>query len=107
MTKSGNILRRISPDELDEVLARIRTEGHSELVLLGPAVTLPESPDNWPDQSRLRPLNLRMNDSVDAGHDTLPSLTQLTSLNLWDNNLGDAGAKAIASLTQLTSLNLW
>jgi internalin A len=130
MTKNANILRRICPDEIDDVLSRVLAEGHSELVLLGPGVRLPQSPDDWPDElkdkqsifhlaefiddlhdklfvlTQLRSLDLRGNKIGEAGAKAIASLTQLRSLNLGDNNLGEAGAKAIASLTQLTSLDL-
>ncbi len=42
---------RISPDELDRVLARAHAEQWPELALLGPDVVLPDStyrrPDGW------------------------------------------------------------
>lgn len=53
MTNQGT-LHRISPDELPELLARVKEKGHTELVLLGPGTDLDESSENWPDELKGR-----------------------------------------------------
>ena len=105
MPANAATLQRISGDELDQLLSRVREEGHSELVLLGPEITLSQSPADWPDKLRGRVI-FQLTELVDNLGARLLDLAQLTSLNLWSNEIGDAGAKDIARLTQLTSLNL-
>ena len=99
-------LRRITPDQLDEILAQVQQAKQRELVLLGPGLSLPESPHNWPDELKSRSV-FQLTEPVQGLAARLLHLDQLTSLNLNFNSIGEAGATAIAEhLTGLTSLYL-
>jgi hypothetical protein len=41
-------LQRLTPAELDALIGDLRQEGTPELVLLGPAVRVTDSPQGWP-----------------------------------------------------------
>lgn len=130
MTDKGT-LHKISPGELDEVLARVRDEGHSEFVLLGSAYKLSPSSDDWPADLMSRSI-FQLTDEVDGSGLRWPKMdklrllilkklglndtsavaiaeraTQLTSLDLYYNNIGEEGAEAIAKyVTHLNTLDL-
>jgi hypothetical protein len=124
-------LRRITPKELEGVLAQARDEEWTDLVVLAPQVWIDQTPQNWPRMLRGRAVlkltehpsdllpwssalrHLRSLVLWGLGLDAVAAkaiasnLKQLTSLNLWINHVGDEGAKAIAdNLKQLTSLGL-
>ena len=100
-------LRRITPDQLDEILAQVQQAKQRELVLLGPGLSLPESPHNWPDELKSRSV-FQLTEPVQGLAARLLHLDQLTSLNLNFNSIGEAGATAIAEhLTGLRSLDSW
>ncbi len=96
---------RISPDDLDRVLARAHAEQWRELVLLGHDARIPDSgyplADGWVGSNVFQ-----LTASVEGLACRLTSLTSLTLLDLWNNDIGDDGARALAALTNLTSLNL-
>jgi internalin A len=130
MTEKRKALRRISSDELEEVLAQIALDGLCELILLGPRVNVSPYAEKWPAHWQECPhiyqltefvgdlceklvclthftsLELRGNEIGDAGAKHLSSLVNLTTLNLMFNQVGDAGAKHLSSLVNLTSLDL-
>jgi internalin A len=100
-------LTRISPAELDGLLAQARAERWTHLVLLGPNAWVGDDIKNWPGEWKAAPRVIRLSTFVEGLAQKLQSLTSLTSLNLGNNSIGAEGAKAIAqSLTSLTSLNL-
>jgi Leucine-rich repeat (LRR) protein len=99
-------LQRLSEADLDGLLAELRRQGTTELVLLGPNVDLPASVDQWPRELRGKLRIYQLLETVEDLAERLVPLTQLTSLNLRGNEIGDVGAAGLASLTQLTSLNL-
>ncbi len=124
-------LRRVTPKELSDVLARLADEQVSDIAIIGPDVQffalpdrtilrftkrvvyqltekLPELTPQLLGLDRLRSLllwslDLRAEDArVIAKH-----FRQLTSINLSGNAVGDAGARAVAEqLVQVTSLSL-
>jgi hypothetical protein len=127
-----SVLKRISPDELSDLLTRLEHKQTTDFVLVGhKANWLSGSPDNWPGElqgrvvhqltgeltglpgellrlDRLQSLKLWLlalkakDATAIAEH-----LGHLTSLNLGWNQVGEAGARAIAEhLGHLTSLNL-
>ncbi|MEB3301591.1 MAG: COR domain-containing protein [Cyanobacteriota bacterium] len=121
-------LQPLRAADLDPLIAELKDQGATELVLLGPlALILNQSPDNRRQASviyqlqevvpelaqRLSPLtqltslNLGSNPIGAAGVSSLAALSQLTSLHLSGNNIGDAGASFLTNLSQLTSLKLW
>ena len=99
-------LQRISEADLDGLIAELRRQGTTELVLLGPGAYLPASVDHWPQGLRDKPRIYQLNEPVRALAVRLAELTQLTSLNLDDNQIGAEGAASLAALSQLTSLVL-
>jgi hypothetical protein len=124
---------RISPAELDAVIARVRAERWPSFVLLGPRIALDNVPEHLPEWLRAEELVFQSTSPVkdlagklrsltdlaalvSSGNDigeggaraVAASLTRLISLDLSANSIGDDGARAIAaSLIGLTSLNLW
>ncbi|MDH5178861.1 MAG: ADP-ribosylation factor-like protein [Gammaproteobacteria bacterium] len=116
--------------ELDAVLAQVKAENQTGLVLLGPGCYVAKSSDDWPEMwhgqqiiyhlnilvhdlaerlqtlTNIRRLILKDNRIGNDGARALTELSQLTTLDLSRNNIGNAGAKAIANLTGLTSLDL-
>jgi small GTP-binding protein len=100
-------LQRISEADLDGLIAELRRQGTTELVLFGPGPYLPASVDQWPQGLRDKPWVYQLNEPVKALAERLAELTQLTSLDLGGNQIGDKGAAALAALTQLTTLDLW
>ncbi|MEO1394918.1 MAG: COR domain-containing protein [Cyanobacteria bacterium J06634_5] len=123
-------LHRIAPEVLPELLSGL-DEKTTELVLIGPLIRLPASPDDWPEELQrhdvyqlsgwlselpyellkfewLQVLILRDLRLKDVDVFTIAKhLGQLTSLDLSNNQVSKAGAKVIAEhLGQLTSLDL-
>jgi small GTP-binding protein len=99
-------LQRISEADLDDLIAELRRQGTTELVLLGPGAHLPASVDQRPQEARDKPRIYQLIEPVRALAERLAELTQLTSLNLRYNKIGTEGAAALAALTQLTLLDL-
>jgi internalin A len=99
-------LQPLRAADLDPLIAELKHQGTTELVLLGPRVRLANSPDQWPNNLRHASVIYQLQEVVPELAQRLSALTQLTSLNLWGNEIGAAGAASLAALTQLTSLNL-
>jgi internalin A len=99
-------LHHISEADLDGLIAELRRQGTTELVLLGPGVRLPASVNQWPQGLRDKPWVYQLNEPVKALAERLAELTQLTSLDLGSNQIGAEGAASLAVLIQLTSLDL-
>ncbi|MES2788543.1 MAG: COR domain-containing protein [Planctomycetota bacterium] len=128
--KTFGQLIRVTPQELDDILSRLKSQRATSLAVIGSKVGLPFYPDHWPvalprqfvyqlsepwplvgkvlelrylDQLVLMHLNIG-----DAGaHAIAERLPRLTSLEVSGNNIGEAGARAIAErLPQLTSLDV-
>jgi hypothetical protein len=123
-------LQTLGEADLDALIAELQQQGSTELILLGPQVSVAANPDHWPDTwaqasvvyqlrevvpglaqrlatlSKLTSLDLSGNRIDAAGAASLAALSQLTSLNLRGNGIGDAGAASLAALSQLTSLDL-
>ncbi|GJL69064.1 MAG: Rab family protein [Nitrospirales bacterium] len=130
MKKRSKILQKISPAELDGLISKLKSEKYSELALLGPAVELSPSPENWPDYLKgyrsvfqltefvknltekllslpaLTMVELGYNQIGDAGVQHLAGLMNLARLGLRGNQIGDAGMQHLAGLTNLTRLEL-
>ncbi len=99
-------LQRISEADLDGLIAELRRQGITKLVLLGPGIRTRASMDQWPQALLDKLWVYQLDEPVKALAERLAELTQLTSLNLRYNDIGAEGAAALAALTQLTSLNL-
>ena len=99
-------LQRISEADLDGLIAELRRQGSTELVLLGPGADRPASVYRWLQELRDKPRIYQLNEPVRALADRFGELTQLTTVHLRGNEIGAEGAAALAALTQLTSLNL-
>ena len=99
-------LQRISEADLDGLIAELRRQGITKLVLLGPGIRTLASMDQWPQALLDKLWVYQLDEPVKALAERLAELTQLTSLNLRYNDIGAEGAAALAALTQLTSLNL-
>lgn len=106
MAPSG--LNRLNLKSLDNVLVRAKTEGWTELALVGPVPAAKQHAPlliekGWNPSGIFlltRPLD-RIWPII-----SLTKLTSLESLDLRGNRIGDAGAEAIAGLTSLSSLDL-
>jgi Leucine-rich repeat (LRR) protein len=99
-------LQTLSAADLDGLIAELKQQGSTKLILLGPAVRIATDPKQWPDDSGQAPVVYQLEEAVPEQAQRLAALTQLTSLTLVGNGIGDAGAASLAALTQLTSLNL-
>jgi small GTP-binding protein len=99
-------LQRISEADLDGLIAELRRQGTTELVLFGPNHSSSEWAALRPQELRLKPKLYKLNKQVKALAERLGELTQLTSLDLGGNQIGAEGAASLAALTQLTSLGL-
>jgi internalin A len=99
-------LQRLRAADLDPLIAELKHQSTTELVLLGPRVHLANSPDQWEDNLRQASVIYQLQEVVPELAQRLSPLTQLTSLVLSGNEIGDAGAASLAALTQLTSLDL-
>src|SRR6516162_3087466 len=105
MEETGKLIR-ISPGDLDGLLARIQEEKCPELILIGPRIDVDRWMQHWPPEYRDR-LVFQLNSRIDGLERRLLGLAQLQLLNLVGNEVGDTGAQAIAQhLSQLTSLDL-
>jgi Leucine-rich repeat (LRR) protein len=100
-------LQTLSAEDLDGLIAELKQQGSTELILVGPAVRLATNLKHWPDDLRQASVVYQLKEVVPGLAQRLAALTQLTSLNLYGNEIGAAGAASLAALTQLTSLNLW
>ena len=96
-------LKRISPADLDDLLAKAQAEQWTELVLLGPDY----EPDGWPEELERASRVFQLTEHVEGLAQKLSSLNNLASLNLASNDIGDEGAVAVAALTNLASLDLF
>ncbi len=105
MTHNLNI-EFIAAADLDRLIEQASIENWSELVLLGPFISL----DAYREQSLKEPKCARrifqLRDPVRDLASRLSGLGNLTSLNLWGNRIGPDGARVLATLGNLTSLNL-
>ncbi len=106
MTTTQKIIRRITSDELDEVLAHAVDEQWADFALLGPGVLIDDDEKHWPESLKKHNHIYQLSASVSNLGIRLSKLTNLTSLLLWDNYLTDSNAEYLASLVKLTSLNL-
>jgi len=100
-------LQHISEADLNGLIAELRRQGTTELVLLGSDIEMPASVDQWPQALQDKPWVYQLIEPVEALAERLAELTQLTSLNLEGIQIGTEGVAALAALTQLTSLGLW
>jgi len=48
MNESTQTLVRVTPDEVDALIEKARTEKWQKLALVGPNSYIPESPKEWP-----------------------------------------------------------
>jgi internalin A len=99
-------LQRISEADLDGLIAELRRQGTTELVLLGSGIRTRASMDQWPQAQLDKPWVYQLIEPVKALAVRLAELTQLTTLDLRGCQIGDEGAASLASLSLLTSLNL-
>ena len=123
-------LLTLSVADLDSLIAELKQQETSQLLVLGPGVLIGGTPDKWPDEIKKVSAVYQLQEAVPdlvqrlaavtqltslwliwakIGAEevtSLAALTQLTSLNLAQNEISAAGAASLAALTQLTSLNL-
>ncbi len=100
--------RRLSPQDLQGVLATARAERWQKLALLGSGYDLQARRERLVRQGWHPKRIVALKDPLGAGDArALATLTNLTSLDLVGNGLGDDGARALATLTNLTSLELY
>ena len=100
-------LQCISEADLDGLIAELRRQGTTELILLGSDIEMPASVDQWPKALRDKPWVYQLIEPVEALAERLAELTQLTTLNLEGIQIGAEGVAALAALPLLTSLGLW
>jgi small GTP-binding protein len=100
-------LQRISEADLDGLIAELRRQGTTELILLGSDIEMPASVDQWPKALRDKSWVYQLIEPVEALAERLAELTQLTTLNLEGIQIGAEGVAALAALPLLTSLGLW
>jgi hypothetical protein len=91
-------LQCLTPAELDALIGDLRQEGTPELVLLGPAVQVPDSPQSWRWSWQRNSVIYQLTEFVDGLAEKLRALPQLTSLDLEGNNIGAVGAASLAVL---------
>ncbi|MCC8995662.1 MAG: leucine-rich repeat domain-containing protein [Nitrosomonas sp.] len=106
MTTAQKTIRRITSDELDEVLAHAIDEKWTDLALLGPRITIHDDEKYWPQSLKKHTHIYQPSELISDLGIRLSKLTSLTSLLLWGNRLGDAGVKHLSNLVNLTSLDL-
>ena len=90
-------LQHISEADLDGLIAELRRQGTTELVLLGSNIEMPASVDQWPQELRDKPRIYQLNEPVRAlagkpsGGGTVKSRTK--PLN---HQLGDVRLKVLS-----------
>ena len=95
--------RRISPNELEEVLAHAQKDRWDQLALLGPNVHADWLlRQGWPVER----IFLLKEQLGAEGARAMAAPTHFTSIDLSGNDIGAEGARALAALTNLTLLNL-
>ena len=99
-------LQTLSAADLDGLLAELKQQETSQLIVLGPDVWISGNPDEWSDELNKASVVYQLQEAVPDLAQRLAALTQLTSLNLLYNKIGAAGAASLAALSQLTSLKL-
>ena len=106
MTETNKTIRRISPDELDDIIAQIAYDGDTELALLGPDPSTNKDLNNWPTLWRTSTHVYQLTQHVDNLIKRISILNHLTSLSLASNNIGNNDLKHIIQLNNLISLDL-
>jgi small GTP-binding protein len=94
--------------DLDPLIAKLRRQGTTELMIFGPGIDWLRSANDLMPWERLDKATLYfLNKPVEALAERLRSLSKLTYLNLSGIHIGDKDAAALAALNQLTCLKLW
>ncbi|MFN7899661.1 MAG: hypothetical protein ACK5N0_08365, partial [Synechococcaceae cyanobacterium] len=75
-------LKKLSVADLDGLLAELKQQGSTELILLGPGVRVATNPKQWPDDLGQASVVYQLKEAVPELAQRLAALTQLTSLNL-------------------------
>ena len=97
----------ISPVECKTLLEQASRERWTELVILGPPLTLRKSKDNWPDNLKAVERIFQLRTVYPELVEKVTALSDLSTLNLWGNKLEEAEILSIAQeLSGLTSLDL-
>jgi hypothetical protein len=75
-------LQTLSAADLDGLLAELKQQGSTELILVGPDAWLTTNPEHWLDDLGQGSVVYHLKEAVPELAQRLASLTQLTSLNL-------------------------
>jgi hypothetical protein len=67
-------LQRLSEADLDDLIAELRQQATTELVLLGPYIGLPASVNDWPQELRAKATLYQFKQPVEALADRLRPL---------------------------------
>lgn len=106
MTTTQKIIRKISIDKLDEVLAQAADEQWTDFALLGPEGTIHDDEKYWPESLKKHVHIYQLSEIISNLGIRFSKLTNLSSLLLWKNPLNDSDVEYLSSMMNLTSLDL-